>query len=90
MIQFNTNDYSAVLPDGNGGFVPCPELMTQDELVRYLRLPDVSKAKNYSHSIKHLADVHGLPSIHISRQPLYPLSAVRKWIEEKLEKEQKR
>lgn len=27
-----------VLPDGDGGFTPCPELLTQDEAIRYLRL----------------------------------------------------
>ncbi|MCG3132883.1 MAG: hypothetical protein FLDDKLPJ_03749 [Phycisphaerae bacterium] len=27
-----------VLPDGNGGFDPCPELLTEGEAVRYLRL----------------------------------------------------
>lgn len=27
-----------VLPDGKGGFTPCPELLTEDETIRYLRL----------------------------------------------------
>jgi hypothetical protein len=27
-----------VLPDGNGGYGPCPELLTENEAVRYLRL----------------------------------------------------
>jgi len=27
-----------VLPDGKGGFVPCPELLTEEEAIRYLRL----------------------------------------------------
>ena len=27
-----------VLPDGNGGFTPCPELLTEEEAIRYLRL----------------------------------------------------
>jgi hypothetical protein len=28
----------AVLPDGNGGFTPCPELLTEQEAISYLRL----------------------------------------------------
>ena len=28
----------AVLPDGNGGFTVCPELLTEEELIRFLRL----------------------------------------------------
>jgi hypothetical protein len=27
-----------VLPDGNGGLLPCPELLTEAEAIRYLRL----------------------------------------------------
>ena len=32
---------AAVLPDGNGGFTPCPELLTEDEAIRFLRLDAV-------------------------------------------------
>lgn len=32
---------AAVLPDGNGGFTPCPELLTEDEAIRFLRLDGV-------------------------------------------------
>lgn len=34
----------AVLPDGNGGFTPCPELLTDEEAIRYLRLDQVNIA----------------------------------------------
>ena len=27
-----------VLPDGNGGFTPCPDLLTEEEAIRFLRL----------------------------------------------------
>lgn len=30
-----------VLPDGNGGFTSCPELLTEEEAIRYLRLDDI-------------------------------------------------
>ena len=33
---------TAVLPDGNGGFTPCPELLTEREAIRFLRLDDIS------------------------------------------------
>ena len=80
----------AVLPDGHGGFTPCPELMTEDELVRFLRIPEISKAADHHNAIANLKRMHDLPCIHLCKQPLYPLSAVRKWIEEKLLKEQNR
>ncbi|MCF7955257.1 MAG: helix-turn-helix domain-containing protein [Phycisphaerae bacterium] len=31
-----------VLPDGNGGFTPCPELLTEEEAIRFLRLDLIS------------------------------------------------
>jgi hypothetical protein len=32
----------AVLPDGNDGFTPCPELLTEEEAIRFLRLDQIS------------------------------------------------
>jgi len=32
----------AVLPDSKGDFVPCPELLTEDEAIRFLRLDGIS------------------------------------------------
>lgn len=30
-----------ILPDGNGGFTPCPQLLTEDEAIRFLRLDSI-------------------------------------------------
>jgi len=65
----------------------CPELMTQCELIEYLRIPEVSTAANHGNVIDNLKRFHQLPCIHISKKPLYPLAAVRRWVEEKLDKE---
>ena len=64
-----------------------PELMTETELMRFLRIPDVSHGANPHNVVDNLKRFHQLPCIHISRQPLYPLAAVRRWIEDKLAKE---
>jgi len=66
-----------------------PELMTEAELVRYLRIPEISEAGDHSNVVSNLKRMHDLPCIHISKQPLYPLNAVRKWLDEKLSKEKK-
>ncbi len=63
------------------------ELMTEVELVAYLRIPEVSKSKDYHNVIAHLKRVYDLPCIHICRQPLYPLEAISQWIRNRLEKE---
>ena len=76
---------TGILPDGNGGFMPCPELLTEEELIRLLRIPDISSAQDHRNVIAHLKRFHKLPRIHICRQPLYPLEAVRQWIREKAE-----
>ena len=60
-----------------------PDIMTEEELIRYLRIPEVSKAADFHNVIENLRRMHALPSIHICRQPLYPLEAVAKWVEEK-------
>ena len=63
--------------------------MTEEEVICFLRIPEVSKANNYHNVIENLKRMHDLPCIHICKKPLYPLDAVRSWIEEKLSKEQK-
>lgn len=32
---------TAVLADGNGGFTPCPDLLTEEEAIRFLRLDQI-------------------------------------------------
>jgi hypothetical protein len=65
---------------------PVPELMTEDELILYLRIPEVSKAKDYHNVVYNLKRMHDLPCIHISNQPLYPHEAIIDWIRSKTEK----
>ncbi len=60
-----------------------PDILTEEELVKFLRIPEVSNAGNYHHVIENLKRMHDLPCIHICRQPLYPTEAIRKWIQEK-------
>ena len=76
---------ATVMPDGNGGVMPCPELLTEEELIRLLRVPEVSKATDFHNVITHLKKRHGLPCIHICRQPLYPARAIAEWVEKRTE-----
>ncbi len=71
----------AVLPDGNSGFTPCPELMTEDELICFLRIPEISGSQNYHNVIEHLKKVRGLPRIHICRKTLFLKKAILEWLE---------
>lgn len=60
-----------------------PDLLTEAELIDFLRIPEVSRAKNHRNVIENLKRMHGLPRVHICGKPLYPVEAIRKWIEEK-------
>ena len=60
-----------------------PDIMTESELIQFLRIPEISKSTNYQNVIENLKRMHDLPCIHICRQPLYPLEAIKKWVKEK-------
>ncbi len=74
---------SSALPDGNGGYIPCPELLTEAELIRLLRVPEVSKANDYSNVIANLKRMHDLPRLHLCGKTLYPTREIMVWITEK-------
>ena len=66
---------------------PCAQLMTEEELVQFLRIPELSSARDYRHVIENLKRMHGLPRIHICGKPVYPLWAILEWVEEKMGRE---
>lgn len=84
MIRMN-NDRPAtiqisILPSSDGQYQICPELLTESELIEYLRIPEVSKAKDYRNVISNLKRMYDLPRIHICGQPLYPREAIQEWV----------
>ena len=66
--------------------VEYPDLMTEKELIEYLRINEVSSAKDPHNVIENLKRMHALPRVHISNKPLYPLKAVREWLELRTQK----
>jgi hypothetical protein len=61
-----------------------PELMTEAELIQFLRIPEISNSKDYHNVIENLKRVRGLPRIHICRKALYPKKAVLEWVERQI------
>jgi len=57
-----------------------PDLMTIDEVVVFLRIPEVSTAKDYHNVVKNLIRYRDLPHIRISNRLLFPRQAVLEWI----------
>ena len=60
------------------------ELMTESELIQLLRIPEVSKSKDYHNVIENLKRMHDLPRVHICGKPLFPREAIKQWIREKI------
>lgn len=77
----------SILPDGNGGFAPCPELLTEEELIVFLRIQEISRSDDHHNVIEHLKRVRNLPRIHICNKTLYPRKAILNWIEQETTKE---
>jgi len=73
----------AVLSGGNGGFTVWPELLTEGELIVFLRIPEISKSHDFHNVIENLKRMHDLPRIHICGRPLYPREAINEWIKKK-------
>jgi hypothetical protein len=57
------------------------ELMTESEVIHFLRIPEISNSSNYHNVIEHLKRVRRLPRIHICRKALYPKKAILEWVE---------
>jgi hypothetical protein len=72
---------ATAMPDGNGGFALCPELLTEDELALFLRIAEISNSRDHHNVIEHLKRYRDLPRIRICNKVLYPTQAIRRWIE---------
>jgi len=75
---------STILPDSDGEFSPCPTVMTEEELIRFLRIPEISNARNHRHVIENLKRKHGLPRIHLCGKTVYLTDSVRQWLQQQV------
>jgi len=69
-------------PSPNAGALPWPTVMTEEELIRFLRIPEISSSKEHRNVIENLKRLRNLPRIHICNKALYPKEAILKWIEQ--------
>jgi len=71
----------AVLPDGNGGYEPCPELLTEAEAIRYLRL-DTLQLENPSDTLRYYRNEKNLlKATKISHHLFYSRKALNEFLE---------
>lgn len=60
---------------------PVPQLMTEQELIELLRIPEVSSSQDYSNVVQYLIRFRDLPRIHLCKKLLFPKKAILEWIE---------
>jgi len=79
-----SSDLLAIMPSPDGGFLPCPTVMTEEELVRFLRIPEISNATDYRNVIQNLKRRHGLPRTHLCGKAVYLTDSVRHWLQQRV------
>ena len=57
-----------------------PDLMTESQLIEFLRISEVSTSKDHHNVIKNLIRMRDLPRIQICKKLLFPKEAVLEWI----------
>lgn len=58
--------------------------MTEQELIKFLRIPEISNARNCQNVIESLQRTRGLPRIHLCGKAVYLTDAVKAWLENHL------
>ena len=81
MIEYSSHILTTTTSEGRDAWQPVPQLMTQNELVRFLRIPEISVATDQRNVIEHLKRCRDLPRIRLCNKTLYPLNAILEWIE---------
>ena len=75
----------AALSDGNGGFTSCPELLTEVEAIRYLRLDTVDIAEP-SVTLRRYRDRALLRATQVSKRLFYRRVELDRFLERQTEK----
>ncbi len=65
-----------------GEFHPCPSVMTEEELIYFLRIPEISTARNYRHVIENLKRKHGLRRIQLCGKTVYLTDSVKQRLQQ--------
>ncbi len=73
------------MSDGNGSFQPTPDILTQKEAIRFLRL-DTTRTRFPQNTLQRYRKESGLKTVQIGRQILYPKKGLEEFIEKQMEK----
>ena len=73
------------MPDGNGSFQPTPDLLTQKEAIRFLRL-DTIQTRFPQNTLQRYRKESGLKTVQLGKQILYPKKTLEEFIERQMAK----
>jgi len=76
--------YTTILLGSESEFDLCPTVMTEGALIKSLRIPEISNARNCQNVVKSLQRTRGLPRIHLCGKAVYLTDAVKAWLEHHL------
>jgi len=72
---------TAILSGSEFEFRLCPTVMTEEELIQLLRIPEISKSKSHRNVIENLKRTRGLPRIRLCGKTVYLRDAIKAWLE---------
>jgi len=72
---------TVILLGSEGEFGLCPTVMTEEELIRFLRIPEISNARSHRNVFENLKRTRGLPRIRLCGKTVYLADAVKAWLE---------
>ena len=74
MVEANANNLViaalSVISDGNGGFTPCPDVLTAEEAIRYLRL-DTLGVRDPRNTLRNYREQGLIKATKIGRKNFY-------------------
>ena len=68
------------LPDGNGGYTPCPELLTEAEAIRFLRL-DIDGPERPELTLRYYRQKGKLKGTRLGKHIRYTRKALMEFME---------
>ena len=81
--------FCSILPNGNSKFTPCPDLLTEEEAIRYLRL-DVDGSSDPERTLKYYRDKGQLVAIRVGKKNRYRRQDLVDFLARKSEEKQRR
>ena len=71
-----------VIPDGEGGYEPCPPLLTEEQAIRYLRI-DTLKVKNPAKTLERYRGLGYLKATRIGNVNFYTRESLDEFLANK-------